>query len=62
MAYHYMADARLPFGTGVAFISERCASQGVPAMTHAGHFAPEWLGRLERRYMIPRFAMWLWIW
>lgn len=50
----YMDAFVSPFGTGVAFVAT--ASRVLAAMTHTGHL-PKWLGRLERRYMIPRFAM-----
>lgn len=50
----YMDAFVSPFGTGVAFVAT--ASRALAAMTHTGHL-PKWLGRLERRYMIPRFAM-----
>lgn len=43
-----------PFGTGVAFVAT--ASRAIAAMTHTRHL-PKWLGRLDRRYMVPRFAM-----
>lgn len=43
-----------PFGTGVAFVAT--ASRALAAMTHTKHL-PSWLGRLNRRYMVPRFAM-----
>ncbi|QNQ81787.1 APC family permease [Lactobacillus sp. PV037] len=43
-----------PFGTGVAFVAT--ASRAIAAMTHTKHL-PKWLGRLDRRYMVPRFAM-----
>lgn len=50
----YMDAFVSPFGTGVAFVAN--ASRALAAMTHTKHL-PQWLGRLERRYMIPRFAM-----
>ena len=50
----YMDAFVSPFGTGVAFVAT--ASRALAAMTHTGHL-PKWLGRLERCYMIPRFAM-----
>ncbi|KRL28395.1 APC family amino acid-polyamine-organocation transporter [Limosilactobacillus frumenti DSM 13145] len=50
----YMDAFVSPFGTGVAFVAT--ASRALAAMTHTGHL-PQWLGRLQRRYMIPRFAM-----
>ena len=50
----YMDAFVSPFGTGVAFVAT--ASRALAAMTHTGHL-PQWLGQLERRYMIPRFAM-----
>lgn len=50
----YMDAFVSPFGTGVAFVAT--ASRALAAMTHTGHL-PKWLGQLERRYMIPRFAM-----
>ena len=50
----YMDAFVSPFGTGVAFVAT--ATRALAAMTHTGHL-PKWLGRLERRYMIPRFAM-----
>ena len=50
----YMDAFVSPFGTGVAFVAT--ASRALAAMTHTGHL-PQWLGRLERRYMIPRLAM-----
>lgn len=43
-----------PFGTGVAFVAT--ASRALSAMTHTKHL-PQWLGKLNRKYMIPRFAM-----
>lgn len=43
-----------PFGTGVAFVAT--ASRALAAMTRTKHM-PQWLGRLARRYMVPRFAM-----
>lgn len=43
-----------PFGTGVAFVAT--ASRTLAALTRSGHL-PAWLGRLARRYLIPRFAM-----
>lgn len=43
-----------PFGTGVAFVAT--ASRALAAMTHTKHL-PAWLGRLNRRYLVPRFAM-----
>lgn len=43
-----------PFGTGVAFVAT--ASRTLAAMTHTKHL-PAWLGRLNQKYMIPRFAM-----
>lgn len=43
-----------PFGTGVAFVAT--ASRAIAAMTHTKHL-PKWLGHLDRRYMVPRFAM-----
>lgn len=43
-----------PFGTGVAFAAT--ASRALAAMTHNKHL-PTWLGRINRRYMVPRFAM-----
>ena len=43
-----------PFGTGVAFVAT--ASRALAAMTHTKHL-PAWLGRLNQKYMIPRFAM-----
>ncbi|MBU3828924.1 MAG: APC family permease [Candidatus Lactobacillus pullistercoris] len=43
-----------PFGTGVAFVAT--ASRAMAAMTHTKHL-PAWLGRLNQKYMIPRFAM-----
>ena len=43
-----------PFGTGVVFVAT--ASRSLAAMTHTKHL-PSWLGRLNRKYMIPRFAM-----
>nr|WP_281063415.1 APC family permease [Lactobacillus colini] len=43
-----------PFGTGVAFVAT--ASRAIAAMTHTKHL-PSWLGRLNNRYMVPRFAM-----
>ena len=50
----YMDAFVSPFGTGVAFVAT--ASRALAAMTHTKHL-PQWLGRLARRYMIPRFAM-----
>ncbi|TSO25791.1 APC family permease [Lactobacillus sp. LL6] len=43
-----------PFGTGVAFVAT--ASRALAAMTHTKHL-PNWLGRLNRKYLIPRTAM-----
>lgn len=43
-----------PFGTGVAFVAT--AARTLASMTKSGHI-PAWLGRLERRYMVPRFAL-----
>lgn len=43
-----------PFGTGVAFVAT--ASRALSAMTHTKHL-PAWLGRLNRKYLIPRYAM-----
>lgn len=43
-----------PFGTGVAFVAT--ASRALAAMTHTKHL-PSFLGKLNRKYMIPRFAM-----
>ena len=43
-----------PFGTGVAFVTN--ASRTLAAMARGDHL-PAWLGRLQRRYMVPRFAM-----
>lgn len=43
-----------PFGTGVAFVAT--ASRALAAMTHNKHL-PAWLGRINRRYLVPRFAM-----
>lgn len=43
-----------PFGTGVAFVTN--ASRTLAAMARGDHL-PSWLGRLQRRYMVPRFAM-----
>lgn len=50
----YMDAFVSPFGIGVAFVAT--ASRALAAMTHTKHL-PQWLGRLARRYMIPRFAM-----
>jgi len=50
----YMDAFVSPFGTGVAFVAT--ASRALAAMTHTKHL-PSWLGRLNRKYMIPRFAM-----
>ena len=50
----YMDAFVSPFGTGVAFVAT--ASRALAAMSHTGHL-PNWLGPLDRRYMIPRFAM-----
>lgn len=50
----YMDAFVSPFGTGVAFVAT--ASRALAAMTHTKHL-PAFLGRLARRYMIPRFAM-----
>lgn len=50
----YMDAFVSPFGTGVAFVAT--ASRALAAMTYTKHL-PQWLGRLARRYMIPRFAM-----
>ncbi len=43
-----------PFGTGVAFVAT--ASRALAAMTHTHHL-PKWLGKLNRKYLIPRYAM-----
>lgn len=43
-----------PFGTGVAFVAT--ASRALDAMTHTRHL-PKWLGRINQKYMIPRYAM-----
>lgn len=43
-----------PFGTGVAFVAT--ASRALAAMTLTKHL-PKWLGKLNQKYMIPRFAM-----
>lgn len=43
-----------PFGTGVAFVAT--ASRALAAMTHTRHL-PRWLGRMNQKYLIPRFAM-----
>lgn len=43
-----------PFGTGVAFVAT--ASRALAAMTRTKHM-PQWLGRLARRYLVPRAAM-----
>ncbi|MBC9720596.1 APC family permease [Lactobacillus acidophilus] len=43
-----------PFGTGVAFVAT--ASRALAAMTHTRHL-PKWLGRLNQKYLIPRYAM-----
>lgn len=43
-----------PFGTGVAFVAT--ASRALAAMTHTCHL-PKWLGRINQKYMIPRYAM-----
>ncbi len=50
----YMDAFVSPFGTGVAFAAT--ASRALAAMTHNKHL-PAWLGRLNRRYLVPRFAM-----
>ena len=50
----YMDAFISPFGTGVAFVAT--ASRTLAAMTRTRHM-PKWLGRLARRYMVPRFAM-----
>lgn len=50
----YMDAFVSPFGTGVAFVAT--ASRALAAMTQTRHL-PAWLGRLARRYMVPRFAM-----
>lgn len=50
----YMDAFVSPFGTGVTFVAT--ASRTLAAMTRNGNL-PSWLGRLNRRYMIPRFAM-----
>ncbi|GAB2064741.1 APC family permease [Lactobacillus paragasseri] len=50
----YMDAFVSPFGTGVAFVAT--ASRALAAMTHTKHL-PAWLGRLNRRYLVPRFAM-----
>ena len=43
-----------PFGTGVAFVAT--ASRALAAMTHTRHL-PKWLGRVNQKYLIPRYAM-----
>jgi amino acid transporter len=43
-----------PFGTGVAFVAT--ASRALAAMTHTRHL-PKWLGKLNQKYLIPRYAM-----
>ncbi|MBU5309653.1 APC family permease [Ligilactobacillus saerimneri] len=43
-----------PFGTGVTFVAT--SSRTLAAMTRNGNL-PAWLGRMNRRYMIPRLAM-----
>ncbi|ANK60296.1 MULTISPECIES: APC family permease [Loigolactobacillus] len=43
-----------PFGTGVSFAAT--TARTLAAMTQNRHM-PGWLGRLNRRYLIPRFAM-----
>lgn len=50
----YMDAFVSPFGTGVAFVAT--ASRALAAMTQTKHL-PAWLGRLARRYVVPRFAM-----
>ena len=50
----YMDAFVSPFGTGVAFVAT--ASRALAAMTYTKHL-PAWLGRLNRRYLVPRFAM-----
>lgn len=42
-----------PFGTGVAFVAT--ASRALAAMTQ--RHLPKWLGRLNQKYLIPRYAM-----
>ena len=43
-----------PFGTGVTFVAT--SARTLAAMTRNGN-VPAWVGRMNRRYMIPRFAM-----
>ena len=50
----YLGAFVSPFGAGVAFVAT--ASRALAAMTHTKHL-PKWLGRLNQKYMIPRFAM-----
>lgn len=50
----YMDAFVSPFGTGVTFVAT--SARTLAAMTRNGNI-PAWLGRLNRRYMIPRFAM-----
>ncbi|WP_367600515.1 APC family permease [Limosilactobacillus fermentum] len=50
----YMDAFVSPFGTGVTFVAT--SARTLAAMTRNGNI-PAWLGCLNRRYMIPRFAM-----
>ena len=50
----YMDALVSPFGTGVTFVAT--SSRTLAAMTRNGN-VPAWLGRMNRRYMIPRLAM-----
>lgn len=50
----YMDAFVSPFGTGVTFVAT--SSRTLAAMTRNGN-VPAWLGRLDRRYLTPRFAM-----
>lgn len=43
-----------PFGTRVAFVAT--ASRALAAMTYTKHL-PKWLGKLNRTYLTPRYAM-----
>lgn len=43
-----------PFGTGVTFAAT--SARTLAAMTKSKH-VPAWLGKLERRYLVPRYAM-----
>ncbi len=50
----YMDAFVSPFGTGVTFAAT--SARTLAALTRSGNL-PAWLGRLNRRYMIPRFSM-----